>query len=63
MNSYLSLQLVVTTTSTERNDARLRELKFAIDAASCAGSGSGGGCSSPVNAKWYEFFCPSYGQN
>ena len=58
MNSYLSLQLqlVVTTTSTEHNDARLRELEHHIR---CAGP-SGGCAPRPMLIRYY---CPTYGQN
>ena len=61
MNQMI-LQLVAAKSATEKNETRLRELEAAINAAQCCGNGGGGGCS-PLNAKWYVFFCPSYGQN
>jgi hypothetical protein len=63
MNSQMILMLVNAKTSAQKNDARLRELETVIDAAKCCGNGGGGGCAPIANAKWYEFFCPSYRQN
>lgn len=49
--------------TTEANETRLRELERELDTAARCGGLIGGGCSSPTSAKWYEMFCPGYGQN